>query len=126
MDRTTSILSKASIAPHSVVSHDASTSPAAWRSSLSNSKPSAPESYQLTKTLVFKPKTAKNATPVPLVVVLREETEMNSAALGKKLQLKDLRLASEELLQEFFKLDKDSRTQPSHFPLLISFRPVVK
>jgi Aminoacyl-tRNA editing domain len=100
-------LSKISIAPHSIVSHAATDSPAAWRSSLSTN-PSAPQSYELTKTLVFKPKTAKNATPVPVVVVLREETDMSSAALAKKLKLKELRLASEDLLKEFFALDKDS------------------
>ena len=103
-------LSKLSVSPHSVVSHAASDSPAKWRLSLSTAKPSAPQSFELIKTLVFKPKTAKNATPVPLVVVLREETEMSSAALGKMLKLKELRLASEDLLKEFLALDKDSCT----------------
>ena len=119
MDRTSEVLSKISIVPHSVVSHAASNSPATWRSALANSNPSTPESYELTKTLVFKPKTAKNAIPVPVVVVLREETEMNSAALAKNLKLKELRLASEDLLQEFFALDKDSCT-PSPFFAMIS------
>lgn len=107
MDHTTR-LSKLSVTPHSVVSHAVSDSPAKWRSSLSTANPSAPQTFELTKTLVFKPKTAKNATPVPVVVVAREETEMNSVALSKLLKLKDLRLASEDLLKEFFALDKDS------------------
>ena len=101
-------LTKLSVTPHSIVSHAASNSPATWRSSLSSANPSAPQSYELIKTLVFKPKTAKNATPVPLVVVLRDETDVNSAALGRKLKLKELRLASEDLLKEVFALDKDS------------------
>jgi Aminoacyl-tRNA editing domain len=105
-------LSALSVTPHSVVSHATSHSPAAWQSSLSTAKPPAPPSYELTKTLVFKPKTAKNAIPVPVVVVMRGETEMNSAALGKMLKLKELRLASEDLLKEFFALDKDSCTLP--------------
>lgn len=109
-------LSRVSITPHSIVSHAASDSPAAWRSSLSSANPSAPQSYELIKTLVFKPKTAKNATPVPVVVVSREATDMNSAALGKKLKLKELRLASEDLLKEFFALDKDSSM--SLFPFI--------
>jgi prolyl-tRNA synthetase len=58
--------------------------------------------------LVFKPKTAKTSTPVPVVVIARDETETSSGALGKKLNLKELRLASEDLLKEFFSLDKNS------------------
>ncbi|KAG1800638.1 uncharacterized protein BJ212DRAFT_1497976 [Suillus subaureus] len=65
-------------------------------------------SASLIKTLVDKPKTAKTAIPVPVVVIAREETETSSSALGKKLNLKELRLASEDLLAEFFALDKDS------------------
>ena len=57
---------------------------------------------------MFKPKTAKGATVIPVVVFAREETDTNSAALGKKLNLKELRLASEDLLKEFFGVDKDS------------------
>ncbi|KAG5219842.1 prolyl-tRNA synthetase [Salix suchowensis] len=67
-----------------------------------------PKSFELIKTLVFKPKTAKSATPVPVVVVAREETETNSGSLGKKLNLKELRLANEDLLKDFFSLDKNS------------------
>ena len=74
----------------------------------------APKSFELTKTLVFKPKTAKTAAVVPLVVIAREETETSSSALGKKLNLKDLRLASADLLTEFFALDKDSRASNFH------------
>ncbi|KAF8527834.1 hypothetical protein BU17DRAFT_38496 [Hysterangium stoloniferum] len=106
MDRTKAILSSASITPHSIVSHHASDSLATWRSSLASA--STPASYQLTKTLVFKPKAAKTAAAVPVVVILAEETEMNSGTLAKKLKLKEMRLASEDVLKEFFGLDKDS------------------
>lgn len=68
-----------------------------------------PERFELIKTLVFKPKTAKTATVVPLVVIAAEQTQTSSGALGKKLNLKELRLASEDLLQEFFTADKNSR-----------------
>jgi prolyl-tRNA synthetase len=107
MDRTKAVLSSASITPHSIVFHTASDSPAAWRSALASV--ATPASYQLTKTLVFKPKTAKNAITVPVVVILGEESEMNSGALAKKLKLKEMRIASEDLLKEFFALEKDSR-----------------
>ncbi|KAF8169918.1 hypothetical protein K438DRAFT_1854963 [Mycena galopus ATCC 62051] len=57
--------------------------------------------FELIKTLVYKPKTAKTATPVPVVVIARDDTETNSGAIGKKLNLKEMRLASEDLLTEF-------------------------
>lgn len=69
-----------------------------------------PKEFELIKTLVYKPKTAKTATPIPVVVIARDATETNSGAIGKKLNLKELRLAAGDLLTEFFALDKDSRT----------------
>ena len=98
-----------SIKPAGTVSHNETTSPATWREAL-NATSTAPKSFELIKTLVFKPKTAKTATPIPVVVIARDETETSSGALGKKLNLKELRLASEDLLKELFALDKNSRT----------------
>ncbi|KZO98569.1 prolyl-tRNA synthetase [Calocera viscosa TUFC12733] len=95
-----SILSRA-------ISHSPSTSPATWREALESAK-GVPESFELLKVLVFKPRTAKNVTPVPVIVIAREETETSSAALGKKLNLKDLRLATEDLIVEFFGVNKDA------------------
>ena len=46
-------------------------------------------------------------TPVPAVVIAREDTETNSGAtIGKKLNTKELHRSSEDLLTEFFALDK--------------------
>lgn len=110
-----------------VLSHEPTTSPQAWRdilsssSSSSQSTPSAatvPESYSLIKTLIFKPKTGKDETVVPVVVVAHEGTETNSTALGKKLGLKDLRLANEGLLEEFFGVGKDAGELKCFSPLL--------
>ncbi|PFH46548.1 hypothetical protein AMATHDRAFT_50963 [Amanita thiersii Skay4041] len=89
------------------MSHVDTNSPSSWKDALLASS-SAPASFQLIKTLVYKPKTAKTATPVPVVVIAREDTETSSSAIGKKLNLKELRLASEDLLTEFFSLDKNS------------------
>ncbi|TDL24630.1 prolyl-tRNA synthetase [Rickenella mellea] len=112
LDAAIAQLASLSIKPQASVSHAATTSPASWREALSTATATPtskmPDSYELTKTLVFKPKTAKSATPIPVVVVAREETETSSSALGKKLNLKELRLASPELLTEFFGVDKDS------------------
>lgn len=121
LENITKSLAGLSITPAATVEHAPASSPAAWREALGG-KPSVPGSFELIKTIVYKPKTAKTATPVPLVVIAREGTDVISGALGKKLGLKDLRLASEDLLTEFFSLDKNSRTSMkalyvSHFCL---------
>ncbi|KAI0340350.1 prolyl-tRNA synthetase [Trametopsis cervina] len=107
LESLTQSLATLSITPVASVSHAATTSPASWREALEASE-SAPKPFELIKTLVYKPKTAKTATPIPLVVIAGENTEISSGALGKKLNLKELRLASEDLLTEFFSLDKNS------------------
>ena len=108
-DRLASAFSALNITPASTVSHAETTSPAAWRETLVANE-SSPKTFELIKTLVYKPKTAKSATPVPVVVIARDETETNTGAIAKLLNLKELRLASEDLLTEFFSLDKNSRT----------------
>lgn len=95
------------VGQHSVVKHEPAATPAAWKSTLSTTT-GVPSSYALTKTLVFKPKTAKGAAPVPVVVVAHEETETSSGALGKKLNLKELRLAADDLILDFFQASKDN------------------
>jgi prolyl-tRNA synthetase len=114
LETATQALAALSIKPTATVSHTQTNSPDTWRQALT-SEASAPQSFDLIKTLVFKPKTAKNAGTVPLVVIASEKTETPSNALGKKLNLKELRLASEDVLTEFFALDKNSRTPPELF-----------
>lgn len=108
LDSVTQALAALSITPSETVQHASATSPAAWKEAL-RTVPKTPKGFELLKVLVFKPKTAKSATPIPVVVVARDDTETSSSFLGKKLNLKELRLASEDLLSEFFSLDKDSR-----------------
>ncbi|KAF8621767.1 hypothetical protein AX15_007505 [Amanita polypyramis BW_CC] len=107
MNAISASLSALSIAPVASITHTDTNSPASWKDALQNSS-SAPSSFSLLKTLVYKPKTAKSATPVPLVVIASEAAETSSSALAKKLNLKELRLASEDLLSDFFSLDKNS------------------
>ncbi|KAF8838921.1 prolyl-tRNA synthetase [Paxillus ammoniavirescens] len=107
LDSITASLASLSITPSASALHAETNSPTSWREALL-ATPSAPESFELIKTLVYKPKTTKTATPVPVVVIARDETETSSSALGKKLNLKELRLASEDLLADFFSLDKNS------------------
>ncbi|OBZ77731.1 putative proline--tRNA ligase C19C7.06 [Grifola frondosa] len=107
LESVTQSLAGLSINPVAAIAHSATNSPATWREALEATS-STPKSFELIKILVYKPKTAKTATPVPLVVITREATDVPSGVLGKTLGLKDLRLASEDLLQEFFSLDKNS------------------
>ncbi|KAJ3788535.1 hypothetical protein GGU10DRAFT_384849 [Lentinula aff. detonsa] len=106
MESVTKSLASLSLHP-TLVNHTGTNSPATWRDALTTSA-DGPDSFELIKTLVYKPKTAKTATPVPVVVIAREAASVNSGAIGKNLNLKDLRLASEDLLKDFFSLDKDS------------------
>lgn len=55
-----------------------------------------------TKTLVFKPKTAKTATPVPVVVFALQSTQTPSPVIAKAAGVKEPRLARDDLVQEFF------------------------
>lgn len=107
LDSATQALAALSITPSGTVEHASASSPAEWKEALQTAS-GAPKEFELLKVLVFKPKTAKGATPVPVVVVARDTTETSSSSLAKHLNLKDLRLASEDLLSEFFSLDKDS------------------
>lgn len=50
--------------------------------------------------LLFKPKTAKTATPTPVLVVAKEAAPTNANAIGKLFDLKELRLASEDLIKD--------------------------
>ncbi|VDC07473.1 unnamed protein product [Peniophora sp. CBMAI 1063] len=101
--------STAPIATQASVSHAEAPSPATWRDALAAAD-GTPAEFELVKMLVFKPKTAKGAAVTPVVVVAREETETQAAALGKKIGAKEMRLANDELLIETFKLDKNSLT----------------
>lgn len=118
LDTITQSLESLLIKPTASVSHEATTSPAAWRDAILTAE-SAPKHFELIKTLVYKPKTAKTATPVPVVVIARDETETNSGAIGKKLNLKELRLASGDLLTDFFALDKDSCMFFAHLHMIV-------
>lgn len=99
------------------------TEPASWKSAIQESPDHSavvPKEYKLTKTLVFKPKTAKTATPTPLILIASEDTDTKATnALGKKLDLKELRLATDDLIREFFGAEKSSCAFVPRYPLLI-------
>lgn len=60
------------------------------------------DSAVATKTLIFKPKTAKTATPVPIVVFALQSTQTPSPVIAKAVEAKEPRLAKDDLVQEFF------------------------
>ena len=110
LDSVMSSLKTLSISTANVITHAAASSPDTWKEALSAVNP-ATGSYHHTKTLVFKPKTAKSAKPLPVVVVAKAETETNTAALGKEIGQKEMRLAAPELLTEFLGATKDDGEQ---------------
>ena len=98
-------LAKLSISPKSV-SHEATVDNKAWSSALAAADLGF--DYKVTKSLILKPKTAKTATPTPVVVIALDSTETNVTALGKKLSLKECRFANEDLLKGTFGVAKDA------------------
>ncbi|KAG1381067.1 hypothetical protein G6F61_003493 [Rhizopus arrhizus] len=102
-DAVLETLSKLSISV-SPITHEPVLDTKAWAEQLTN----VSISHQTTKTLIFKPKTAKTAPVTPVFVIALDSTETNATALGKKLSLKDLRFASEDLLKDTFNTKKGS------------------
>ncbi|CDO91902.1 unnamed protein product [Kluyveromyces dobzhanskii CBS 2104] len=57
------------------------------------------------KTVVFKPKTPKSSTPVPIVVIALQSTTTPSALIGSATNSKDPRLARDEFFKEHYNVD---------------------
>lgn len=113
LETTLAALASCKIEPKGSLSHEPiTTDPSAWKSALQaapSSAASVPSEYKLTKTLVFKPKTAKSAAPTPLILIASEETDTKATnAISKQTGLKELRIASDDLIKEFFGVDKAS------------------
>ncbi|EST10206.1 Anticodon-binding [Kalmanozyma brasiliensis GHG001] len=108
MEAISSALSALSIQTEKVVKHAAANSPESWRSAVSDvaSTLGFPTS-NYTKTVVFKPKTAKTATPTPVVLIAKDDSEYNTGAVAKHIGQKEMRLAAPEVLKEFLNATKD-------------------
>ena len=112
LDKNLSTLTTLSIKPNGSLFHTAAHDPTSWEAAPNGAPQSTlatvPSSYRLTETLVFKRKTAKTATPIPVIMIASDKMDTkNSAALGKRVNQKELRLTGDDLIQEFFTLDKD-------------------
>ncbi len=108
MEAISSALSALSIQTEKVVKHAAANSPESWRSAVSDVASSlglATQNY--TKTVVFKPKTAKTATPTPVVLIAKDDSEYNTGAVAKHIGQKEMRLAAPEVLKDFLNATKD-------------------
>lgn len=60
-----------------------------------------------TKSVVFKPKTPKTATPVPIVVFRLDLTQSPGSVIAAAANAKEPRIANDDLLQEFFGTTKE-------------------
>ncbi|KAJ2864881.1 hypothetical protein GGI22_001620 [Coemansia erecta] len=90
-----------------VVEHAAVETIDEWAAALSSAT-GVPPKYQLTKTLIFKPKQPKSEPIAPVVVVARSDSATNAKAIGAQLKLKDLRFASDDVLSSIFNTQKGS------------------
>lgn len=100
-DQLAQSLSSMSISPETVA-HPAATDGASWASHL-------PAGVQATKTLLFKPKTAKNAPVKPVVVIALDSTDVGSAnVIAKEVGIKEMRAAAEDVWTQWFGADKDA------------------
>lgn len=84
-----------------VLTHDAPANNDEWASILKSTNSSVKD-YALTKTLVFKPKTAKSQEPVPVVLIALNDSATPSSVVAKAANVKDPRMAAADLVASFF------------------------
>jgi prolyl-tRNA synthetase len=82
----------------SSVTHAPTANAASWREALAGVD--VPDTYSLTKTLVFKPKAAKDQASVLIVVVALDETATNAKQIASVVNAKEARLATAEVVKE--------------------------
>ncbi|KAI9773988.1 MAG: hypothetical protein M1839_001939 [Geoglossum umbratile] len=80
------------------ITHSAVANNAEWHQELGKAA-GLPDSYVLSKTLVFKPKTAKSQTAILIVVFALETTQTSSSAIAKATDAKDARLATPDAIE---------------------------
>lgn len=102
-------LSKLNINASNVFIHAKADSMTDWKSAVAKSAPSH-QNFQMTKTLLLKPKAANKSTPAPaaVMVVALECTEVSLSVLAKFLAFKEFRFASEDTLTGTFGATKHS------------------
>lgn len=84
-----------------VLTHSLVSTSNAWDSVLADSSEAVDE-YKLTKTLVFKPKTPKSKTTVPVVLIALDSSTTSLTHIAKVVKAQDLRLANSDLVASVF------------------------
>jgi prolyl-tRNA synthetase len=97
------------------VNHSPTTN-ATWKETLANV--TTPTAYLLTKTLVFKPKVAKSAAAVLIVVVALEDTHTNGTQIAKAAGEKDARLAAADVVKDILGVTVEQGTPLRHINLV--------
>lgn len=109
MEAISSALAAVSIQTEKVVKHAAANSPESWKQAISDVASTLGFTTQhYTKTVVFKPKTAKSAAPTPVILIAKDDSEYNTGAVAKHIGQKEMRLAAPEILQDFLGANKDT------------------
>lgn len=112
-DSLSSAMSNLNVSSHS---HPAPSADAPWSSHL-------PAGTLATKTLVFKPKTAKTAQVKPVVVVALESTDVGSSGvLAKELGIKEMRAAADDVWKQWLGADKETGEQQERTSPLMNRR----
>ena len=81
------------------VTHSAISNAATWKDALAGNA-GAPEGYVVTKTLVFKPKTAKDQPAVLAMVVALDDTATSAKQVAGAVNAKDARFATADVVKE--------------------------
>ena len=97
-----SISSGLALPPHLekfAVTHSATSNAATWKEALAGNT-NAPHGFLYTKTLVFKPKTAKDQATVLAMVVALEDTATSAKQVAAAVNAKDARFATADVVKE--------------------------
>jgi prolyl-tRNA synthetase len=80
-----------------------------------------PTDYLVTKTLIFKPKVAKSATAVLIVVIALEDTHTNGTQIAKAAGEKDPRQATTDVVKDTLGVTIEQGTPRKHVNIVSPF-----
>jgi|SRR5579862_1499296 len=96
------------------VTHSATSNAATWKEALAGNT-SAPDGYSFTKTLVFKPKVAKDQPAVVAMVVALDDTATSAKQVAGAVNAKDARFATADVVKEALGVTVEQGTR--EFPI---------
>ena len=92
------------------MAHTATNDAATWKDALAGV--STPEHYSLTKTLVYKPKGAKNEKAILVMAVALNETSLSAGQVAKVVGASDARFATPDAIKEALGVTVEQRILP--------------